>query len=287
VQGEATEFAISEAVRAAPAGESSSPQQVIAELRKLDRHGLADRGALLAGQLDDIAEHPLAQMFFPASDADPTATIGRGRVLTVMTLRGLVLPGDARRPEERTTEEQLSIPVLHLAAQLLRRLLLDLPRSDRKLAVLDEAHMITSDATGRKVVSEMARDSRKNNACVIDVSQNPGDLLAAGIANLIGAAFAFRTEGHEEQEATLKLLGLPLGARHEQVLAGLSSAARAGSGLTGECLMRDGIGAVEKVQIDLGGNPALRAALDSTPGRARRRAGESPALAAAGMAVAR
>ena len=123
---------------------------------------------------------------------------------------------------------------------------------------------------------------------VINVSQNPADLLAAGIANLIGAAFAFRTEGEQEQAATLELLGLPRGAGHEQLLAGLSSAARAGSGLTGECLMRDGNGAIEKVQIDLGANPALRAALDSTPGSARRAAARAHlALAAPHGAVPR
>lgn len=73
------------------------------------------------------------------------------------------------------------------------------------------------------IVACLARDSRKNNACVFDVSQNPGDLLAAGIANLIGVAFAFRTEEHKERAATLKLLSLPCGAGHQQVLAGLSA----------------------------------------------------------------
>lgn len=182
-----------------------------------------------------------------------------------MTLRGLVLPGEARPPEERTTEEQLSIPVLHLAAQLVRRLLLDLPRTARKLAVLDEAHALTRDPVGRAQVLELARDSRKNNVRAIVVSQNQSDLLAAGIANLVGAAFAFRTEGEAEQAATLDLLGLPRGAGHEQRLAALSREALAGSGVTGECLLRDGHGGIEQVQVDLGGNPALRAALDSTP----------------------
>ena len=48
---------------------------------------------------------------------------GHGRrLLTVMTLRGLVIPVADRRPEDYSVEEQLSIPVLHLAAQLLRRM---------------------------------------------------------------------------------------------------------------------------------------------------------------------
>jgi DNA helicase HerA-like ATPase len=277
VQGEATEFALAEAVRKAPSTVSSSPQQVIAALRSLDRESLADRGALLAGILSDLSEHPLARLFFPAGDAADSGAAGRGRVLTVLTLRGLVLPGAARRPEERTVEEQLSIPIVHLAAQLLRRLLLDLPREDRKLAVLDEAHMITGDPAGRKAVNELARDGRKTNTCVTVISHNAADLLAAGLAGLIGAVFAFRTEHPQEQAATLDLLGLPRGAGHEQLLGELSREARAGSGATGECLLRDGGGGIEQVQVDLGGHLGLRAALDSTPGRRSPRAAAAPA----------
>ncbi len=264
VLDETTEFAISEAVRRAPATMSSSPQQVIAALNSLDRHGLGDRGALLADILEGIAEHPLARLFFPAADGAGGTAIRQGTLLSVLNLRGLVLPGEARPPVERTTEEQLSIPVLHLAAQLVRRMLLDLPRGARKLAVLDEAHALTRDPVGRAQVLELARDSRKNNVCAIVVSQNPSDLIAAGIANLVGTVFAFRTEG-EEQGATLDLLGLARGAGHEQRLASLSGQALAGSGATGECLMRDGQGGIEQAQVDLGHNPALLAALDSTP----------------------
>ena len=183
-----------------------------------------------------------------------------------MTLPGLAIPDDDRRPEERTTEEQLSIPVLHLAAQLLRRVLFDLPRSQRKAAVLDEAHALTHDAVGRNLVNRMARDSRKWNLLAMLISQTPGDLLEAGISNLLGAAFAFRTEGDAEQAATCRLLGLPLGGGYEQRLSMLSSAARAaGTGYTGECLFFDGYG-LEQVQIDIGSDPDLVAALNTTPG---------------------
>jgi hypothetical protein len=264
VLDEATEFAISEAVRAAPATVSSSPQDVIDCLYRLDRHGLADRGPLLAGHLEGISEHPLARLFFPPSDFGTGQAISQGKLLTVMTLRGLVIPGEARLPEERTVEEQLSIPVLHLAAQLLRRLLLDRPRAARKLAVLDEAHALTRDAVGRGQVIEIARDSRKNNLVALVLSQKITDLIAAGVGNLVGAAFAFRTEG-EEAGATLDLLGLPRGHGYEQHLAGLSSGALSGTGMTGECLMRDGQGGLEQVQVDLNASPSLRAALNSTP----------------------
>ena len=248
-----------------------NPYQLIPDPPPVSASRAHAAGAAREKRARDLAAASVARralvadiLFFPAGDA-AWGPGGRGVLLSVMTLRGLVLPGEARLPEERTTEEQLSIPVLHLAAQLVRRMLLDLPRAARKLAVLDEAHALTRDPAGRSQVLELARDSRKNNVCAIVVSQNPGDLLAAGIANLVGAAFAFRTEGEAERAATLGLLGLPRGAGHEQQLASLSRGALAGPGVTGECLMRDGHGGIEQVQVDLGGNPALRAALDSTP----------------------
>jgi AAA-like domain len=262
-----TDDAIGEAVRLSPAGADASPRDVITALWQLSNYGLADRGPLLAGRLETYAAHPLSRLFFPPLDGDAAAP-SAGRLLTVMTLGGLVIPGPDRRPEDRSVDEQLSVPVLHLAAQLLRRMLLDLPRASRKAAFLDEAHALTRDPVGQNQVREMARDSRKHNLLAVYISQNPQDLLEAGIDNLRGAAFAFRTEGTAEQAATCGLLGLPTGHGYEGRLAGLSRRALAGGGMTGECLFRDGQGGLEQVQIDLGSDPDLRAALNTTPGAA-------------------
>jgi AAA domain-containing protein len=273
----ADEKALREAVRRAPGTTATSPRDVIAELMKLTDYGLADVAPLVGRELEGIAEHPLASLFFPAAEDTSGAVIGYGSVLTVMTLRGLVIPGESRKPEERTAEEQLSIPLLHLAAQLLRRLMLDTPRGQRKMVILDEAHALTRDEVGRSQVTELSRDSRKNNTCAVLISQNPGDLLEAGIANLVAASFAGRTEGDAEQEATIRLLGLPPGAGYEARLAELSQDALAGSGTTGEFLVRDGCGGLEQIQIDLGDDPDLLYALNSTPGTAA--AAPSPAAA--------
>ena len=98
------------------------------------------------------------------------------------------------------------------------------------------------------------------------ISQSPGDMLAAGIANLIGAAFAFRTEGDAEQAATCRLLRLPTGQGYEERLSQLSARA-AGTGYTGECLFFDGQ-SLEQVQIDLGPDQDLRDALNTNPNAA-------------------
>ena len=141
------EKALREAVRRAPATLDASPRDVIAELAVLTDFGLGEYAPLVARELQGIAEHPLARLFFPSAEGGDFSAAGH--LLTVMTLQGLAIPDDDRRPEERTAEEQLSIPVLHLAAQLLQRVLFDLPRGQRKAAVLDEAHALTRDAVGR------------------------------------------------------------------------------------------------------------------------------------------
>ena len=259
------EDAIGEAVRRAEATEQASPRDVIGQLRGITEYGLENRGPLLANSLEALADHPLAALFFPRPDTDPAEVTAGRRLLTVMTLRGLVLPDPGRRPEDYSVEERLSVPLLHLAAQLLRRMQLDLPRQSRKAAIIDEAHFLARDSVGVQQMNELSRDSRKNNTAAFLVSQNPGDLLAAGVANLVGAAFAFRTEGDQELAATVGLLGLPPGRGHEARIAGLSAGALAGGGRSGECLFRDGAGGTERVQIDLGLDPDLLAALSTTP----------------------
>lgn len=278
-----TEDAINAAVNAAPASTAASPRDVIAKLYALDESSLADRGRLLARRLEGIADHPLTRLFFPPQEEGADLPIG-SHLLTVMTLRGLIIPAADRRPEDRSPDEQLSIPVLHLAAQLLRRQLLDLPRGTRKAAILDEAHALVRDSVGRQQMNEMARDSRKNNLFALLLSQNPQDLLAAGLANLIGAAFVFRTDGEEEQSAACRLLGLEPGRGYETRLSELSSASLAGGSHTGECLFRDGQGGLEQVQIDIGPDPDLWAALNTTPGGGRATAAAQPAPAYPGRA---
>jgi hypothetical protein len=260
-----TEFALREATRAAPALVTSSPVEVIEALRHLERDSLRDRGARLAGTLDDISREPLARLFFPPAGA-PLPALRQGKILTVMTLRGLVIPGDDRPAEERTHEEQLSVAVLHLAAQLVRRLLLDHPRHQRKLMVLDEAHAVLRDAVGRQMAIDVTRDSRKNNLCALYLSQLITDLISSGLASLVGTVFAFRTTSEEEAYATVDLLHLPHGAGHEEGIIDLSGNAVDEFGTTGECIMRDRFGRVERVQVDLNVYPELIAALNSTPG---------------------
>ncbi|WP_327591295.1 ATP-binding protein (plasmid) [Nonomuraea sp. NBC_00507] len=259
-------FAIEEAVAAADASHRSSPWEVIAALKSLSGYGLDQEAQLLGRSLERLSDMPQAALFFPAGHELDSGRDLSTRRLTVLMLRGLNLPRPDVPARERSIEEQLSVPLLHLAAYLTRREIDERPRAERKLLVFDETHALTRDAVGRDLVARTSRDSRKRNTRVLTASQNAGDLLVAGVANLLAAAFVGRTVGQQEQADALKLLGLERGVGYEQLLAGLSPSDPQGQGRTGyrEWIFADGNGGIERIFNDIHALPHLRAALDTT-----------------------
>jgi len=278
LRGERSTVVLHKAVTMVPSTVSASPRDVLQAMREIgEEYGVGHNGVWLADQLEELTRHPWARLFFPpAGDAGGGDVTSAGRLLTVMTLRDLVVPGPEIAPEQYTTEQRLSVPLMHLAAWLTRRHVMDRPRHVRKLTILDEAHMITRGAIGQALANETARDSRKHNHAAIYLSHQPQDLQISKVDNLIGMAMAGRTEGAEAQAATLGFLGLPTGHGYEAALSQLSRGEA-----RGQFMVSDGNG-VEVVQVDLTGcSEALRRALNSTPtGQAR------PAAAPAGRAGA-
>ena len=254
--------ALSKAVTMIPPVVSASPRDVLDALRNVgDDYGVGHNGEWLADQLQKLTSHPWARLFFPPADdaADEGDVLSAGRLLTVMTLRGLVVPDPKTPPEQYDSAQRLSVPIMHLAAWLARRHVMDRPRHVRKLTIWDEAHQVTSGAIGKALLNVTARDSRKHNHCAILLSQLAQDLQIACVDDLIGMVMAGKTEGAEEQAATLSLLGLPSGQGYEGYLASLSRE------IPGQFMVKDGTG-LEVIQVDLhGGGESLRAALDSTP----------------------
>ena len=282
MRGKAARVVLSKAASMVPATVMASPRDVLTAMRTLgDDYGVGHDGVWLADQLEELTSHPWARLFFPPADGSGADEdiIAADRLLTVMTLRGIVVPGSEVAPEQYTVEQRLSVPLMHLAAWLTRRHVMDRPRHVRKLTILDEAHQVTFGAVGQALVNETARDSRKHNHCAIFMSQRPQDLQIADVDNLIGMTMAGRTEGAEEQAATLGLLGLPAGRGYEGYLSALSQDA------PGQFMVNDGTG-LEVIQVDLlGVSESLRAALDSTPtGQAPTRAGRQSAPSRAGPA---
>ncbi|TQC46081.1 hypothetical protein EEB14_28335, partial [Rhodococcus sp. WS4] len=168
-----------------------------------------------------------ARVLFPEE-----GTIGDGEDvdrnvrLTVLTMPGLQLPPEGTDPAQRTPQQRMAGPLMHMAAWMANRLVYELPRYERKVLFLDENKYLEQTGAGRTLNLRIARDSRKYKVRALVCSQLPDDYLGVDgtddksaltyeviIGDLGGNAHAI--------EGALKLLNLPLGEGYESLLAGL------------------------------------------------------------------
>jgi hypothetical protein len=256
-----TRLLLSEAVRATKGVPVTSLWTVV---EHLDRRG--DESARdIAAYLRDMAEMPLARLFFPAGPVGERTGGDSTPVLTVLTMPGLVLPPPNVPREHWSTSEQLAVPLLHLASWYASRTIYGRPRAERKLVALDETHFLGEWGAGRALFTRLGRDSRKWNTCVLAASQNPGDVLGMEVSNFISAAFVGRIEDEQVAADALRMLRVPGGVGYEGVLARLSPRTVPGarSGLR-EFVMRDVDGNVDRMRVDLDHLPQVLSALDTT-----------------------
>ena len=255
-----TRLLLTEAIRATRGAPATSLWTVVQHLEGRDDDHARD----IAAYLRDMAEMPLARLFFPtgpASEVQPAA----GATLTVLTMPGLVLPPPSVPREHWSTSEQMAVPLLHLASWYATRTIYGRSRSERKLVALDETHFLGEWGAGRALFTRLGRDSRKWNTCVLAASQNPSDVLGMEVSNFISAAFVGRIEDDQVATDALRMLRVPPGVGYEAVLSRLSPRSSAGtrSGLR-EFVMRDVDGNVDRMRVDLDHLPHVLAALDTT-----------------------
>jgi hypothetical protein len=253
-----TSLVVSDAVRQTGGSPHSSLWDVV---KNLENHS-DPHGQIVANYLRDMSELPLSRLFFPS--AESTGERLRAN-LTVLTMPGLVLPPKSVPRDHWSTSEQLAVPLLHLASWYATRAVYGRPMQDRKLVALDETHFLGEWSAGRALFTRLGRDSRKWNTCVLAASQNPADVLGMDVANFMSAAFVGRLEDEDAARDGLRMLRVPTGIGYERALANLSSAR--GQSAFREFVMRDVDGNVDKLRVDLTGNPGLLEALNTTAGR--------------------
>jgi AAA-like domain len=254
-----TRLLLTEAIRATRGAPATSLWTVVQHLEGRDDDHARD----IAAYLRDMAEMPLARLFFPTGP--PVESQSSNVVLTVLTMPGLVLPPPSVPREHWSTSEQMAVPLLHLASWYATRTIYGRARSERKLVALDETHFLGEWGAGRALFTRLGRDSRKWNTCVLAASQNPSDVLGLEVSNFISAAFVGRIEDEQVAMDALRMLRVPPGVGYEAVLSRLSprSANNTRSGLR-EFVMRDVDGNVDRMRVDLDHLPAVLAALDTT-----------------------
>jgi hypothetical protein len=255
-----TRLVLTEAIRSTKGAPQTSLWSVVEFLETRDDDHAQD----IAAYLRDMAEMPLARLFFPIGPgAEPSSD--DHSVLTVLTMPGLLLPPSSVPREHWSTSEQMAVPLLHLASWYATRTIYGRPRAERKLVALDETHFLGEWGAGRALFTRLGRDSRKWNTCVLAASQNPADVLGMEVSNFISAAFVGRIEDDQVAADALRMLRVPPGVGYEGVLARLSPRSATGvrSGLR-EFVMRDVDGNVDRMRVDLDHLPQVLAALDTT-----------------------
>ncbi|MDQ1286599.1 MAG: hypothetical protein QG622_164 [Actinomycetota bacterium] len=255
-----TRLLLTEAVRTTRGAPDTSLWSVV-ELLETQRE---DDAKDIAAYLRDMAELPLARLFFPTGTTAGPEGVGED-VLTVLTMPGLVLPPPGVNREHWSTSEQLAVPLLHLACWYATRAVYGRPRAERKLIALDETHFLADWAAGRSLFTRLGRDSRKWNTCVLAASQNPKDVLGMEVSNFISSAFVGRIEDDQVAADALRMLRIPPGVGYESVLARLSPRGAPGErSRIREFVMRDVDGNVDRMRVDLDHLPELLDALDTT-----------------------
>jgi len=198
--------------------------------------------------------------------------------LLVLSTRGLSLPREGVDQRDWGLDEQLSLPLMHLAAWLAYRRVYELPRGAPKMVGLDELRWLAMLSTGKTLITQFARDNRKYRARVLVAGQLASDVLKlgggdeSGLAALCHDVFVGRTTDEQAQQDALRLLRVPTGQGYEPRLAELSSGFDVTGGLVAdaprEFIWRSG-DRCEEVRVDISGPhyEGLRRALDTNAAR--------------------
>jgi DNA helicase HerA-like ATPase len=177
--------------------------------------------------------------------------------LITIRMPGLSLPEPGAERAAYTRTERVSVATLALVAAYALKLISG-DRTRHKLVVLDEAWALFASSQGRALANRLVRLGRAFNATILLVTQRVEDL--GELAELVGVVGLFGQDSARAAAAGIELVGLDPGE------GGL--AARVTEFRRGRCLLRDLDGRVGEAQVDP--LPELLAALDTTPGEARR-----------------
>ena len=261
----------------------TGPDHDLGEVIAALRHAGLD-GERLAGSLGPIlSTSGPARLLLGKPDGETWAS-DTDRLL-VLSTRGLSLPREGVDQQDWSIDEQLSLPLMHLAAWLAYRRVYQLPRNAPKMVGLDELRWLSMTATGKTLITQFSRDNRKFRTRVLVAGQLASDVLRlgggdeSGLASLCHDVFVGRTTDGEAQRDALRLLRIPTGIGYEGRLGDLSTSQVGGTPGFGhgssadaprEFVWRSG-SYCEDVRLDISGDhfASLRSALDTNAVRAR------------------
>jgi len=221
-----TELRLAAGLVAAPngpfKGRPRHPGQIIQALRQ-SKTAHQSVAYATADLLESIAREPQPSLLFPETDEDAESTDAFEAQLTFLSTKGLVLPEPDVRQEFWQDEPRQGVAILNLTSWKALRWMYALPADQRKGVGLDEIQFLNAVPSGRLMLTEFARNTRKQNCAVLAAGQDPGDTLldTRGGNNFVGGAFLGRMDDLEAASRALRIAQIPVGVGYEQSLLDL------------------------------------------------------------------
>ena len=187
-------------------GRPRHPGLIIEALREsqTDHRALA---VATADLLTSLAQEPQPSLLFPAGDDDAEISDGFDAQLTFLSTKGIVLPDPDSRPEFWGDEARQGVAILNLTSWKALRWMYSLPAGQRKGVGLDEIQFLNAVPSGRLMITEFGRNTRKQNLVVLAAGQDPGDTLldTRGGNNFVGGAFLGRMDDLDAAARALRI----------------------------------------------------------------------------------
>jgi len=249
--------------------ERRNMQSCLEELFRLQKNSPHPDVAREAGQcgllLESLRDGSMGSLVFGTDTSDEIHQV------TIVNLQGLPLPRNAQSllGGRITESERQGLGMLFLASAMAREVAFSLPPEVLKCEVFDEAWMLLNISEGARVLDELLRMSARSFGTIpIVLTQNATDIdNLKSIKNLFGYVLCFRAQDQAEIDANIDLLGADLEDEREKKKSG-----RVGLGTifrsmeSGWCIMRDAMGRIGHVYIDL--RPEyLLGIFDTSPGK--------------------
>jgi hypothetical protein len=184
-----------------------------------------------------------------------------------------VLPDPDSRPEFWGDEARQGVAILNLTSWKALRWMYSLPAGQRKGVGLDEIQFLNAVPSGRLMITEFGRNTRKQNLVVLAAGQDPGDTLldTRGGNNFVGGAFLGRMDDLDAAARALRIAQIPTGVGYENSLLDLPKPTDDNPDVPRQFLMynRGGTGFKEIITVSRAGvhTDWIWQALESAPGQ--------------------
>jgi len=275
----ATELRLAAQAVADPAGRFKGrprhPGLIIEALREssTDHRAVA---LATADLLTSLAQEPQPSLLFPGSDDEVQVSTGFDSQLTFLSTKGIVLPDPDTRPEFWGDEARQGVAILNLTSWMALRWMYSLPPGQRKGVGLDEIQFLNAVPSGRLMITEFGRNTRKQDLVVLAAGQDPGDTLldTRGGNNFVGGTFLGRMDDLESAGRALRIAQIPTGVGYENSLLDLPKPSDEFPDVPRQFLMynRGGNGFKEIITVSRTGSHTTHTdwiweALESAPGQ--------------------